>query len=559
MTQATNQRSSRSSRKHGLLLSLLGLLILVEVITVFLVLASQRFATEQALHDYARELLQNVADETRENAVSYLSRAQDSVSLAVGTIEAGLFSGDEPDRLESYFLLQLRVLPQIDGMFLGDHGGNFIFSKRDASQDRDGFLSKFIRSELPDSDRVTFVTRDAGLSEISRRTDPDDRYDPRSRPWYRLAIETQREIWTDPYIFFTSQQPGLTVARAVRDDEGEVQGVVGADIELSALSEFLTTQKVGESGAAFIVHSNGGVLAHPNAANLVHAGEHNTLRLKQLDELDAISAYAGKRLMDRFPDLVTLDHSYFDTFELAGRHYLSMFVPLLSHGQSRWVMGVYAPEDELAQTLREGQRKSIFLGVATSLLTITAALLFVLMIARPINALQQQAREDPLTGLLNRRSFGETAEQTLRTARRTGQATSAIMIDIDLFKPINDQYGHAVGDEVLLVVARRIARGLSNEDLLARYGGEEFVVLLPDTGLHEGEQVAERLRELVGNSPVITSIGGLKVTISLGVAQSDDESTKLSDLLGAADRGLLKAKRLGRNRVVTIPAQRDSA
>jgi two-component system cell cycle response regulator len=133
------------------------------------------------------------------------------------------------------------------------------------------------------------------------------------------------------------------------------------------------------------------------------------------------------------------------------------------------------------------------------------------------------------------------------------------MIDIDLFKPINDQYGHAVGDEVLLVVARRIARGLSNEDLLARYGGEEFVVLLPDTGLHEGEQVAERLRELVGNSPVITSIGGLKVTISLGVAQSDDESTSLSDLLGAADRGLLKAKRLGRNRVVIIPTQRDSA
>ena len=558
MTQATNQHSSRSRRQHGLLLSLLGLLILVEVITVVLVLASQRFATEQALHDYARELLQNVADETRENAASYLSRAQDSVSLAVGTIEAGLFSGDVPDRLESYFLLQLRVLPQIDGMFLGDEAGNFIFSKRDASQDSDGFLSKFIRSELPETDRVTFIKRDAGLSEISRYTDPDDRYDPRSRPWYGLAIKAEQEIWTDPYIFFTSQQPGLTVARAVRDDAGEVQGVVGADIELSALSEFLTTQKVGESGAAFIVHSNGGVLAHPNAANLVHTGEHNKLRLKQLDELDAVSAYAGKRLMDRFPDLITLDHSYFDTFELAGRHYLSMFVPLLSHGQSRWVMGVYAPEDELAQTMREGQRKSIFLGVATSLLTITAALLFVLMIARPINALQQQAREDPLTGLLNRRSFGETADQTLRAARRTGQATSAIMIDIDLFKPINDQHGHAVGDEVLLVVARRIARGLSNEDLLARYGGEEFAVLLPDTGLHEGEQVAERLRELVGNSPVITSIGGLKVTISLGVAQSQDESTSLSDLLGAADRGLLKAKRLGRNRVVTIAEQRDS-
>jgi diguanylate cyclase (GGDEF)-like protein len=535
------------------MLSLLGLLILVEVVTLVLVLASQRFASEQALHDYAHELLQNVADETRENAASYLRRAQDSVSLAAGTIEAGLFTIDEPERLENFFLQQLTVLPQIDAIFLGDQEGSFVFSKRDLSQARNGFLSKFIRAQAPASERVSFVKRDAALDEISRFADPEDRYDPRDRPWYESAIKAGKPVWTDPYIFFTSQQPGLTVARAVRDDNDKVQGVVGADIELSALSEFLTTQKVGETGAAFIVHSNGGVLAHPGAAGLVQSGEHNQLRLKQLDELDAVSAHAGRRLMDRFPDLITLDHTYFDTFELEGRHYLSMFVPLLSHGRNRWVMGVYAPEDELAQTIREGQRKSIFLGVATSLLTITAALLFLVMIARPINALQQQAREDPLTGLLNRRSFGETAEQLLTAARRNKQVTSAIMIDIDRFKPINDQHGHAVGDEVLLVVARRIARGLSNEDLLARYGGEEFVVLLPDTGLHEGRQVAERLRELVGNSPVITSVGELHVTISLGVANGDHGNTRLAALLDAADRGLLQAKRLGRNQVVSMP------
>jgi diguanylate cyclase (GGDEF)-like protein len=422
-----------------------------------------------------------------------------------------------------------------------------------------GFLSKFVRAQAPASERVTFVKRDAGLNEISRYADPDDRYDPRERPWYGSAIKARQPIWTDPYIFFTSQQPGLTVARAVRDEDDRVQGVVGADIALSALSEFLTTQKVGDTGAAFIVHSNGGVLAHPDAADLAQTGEHNKLRLRQLDELDAVSAHAGRRLMDRFPDLITLDHTYFDTFELDGRRYLSMFVPLLSHGRNRWVMGVYAPEDELAQTIREGQRKSIFLGVASSLLTITAALLFLVMIARPINALQQQAREDPLTGLLNRRSFGETAEQLLKAARRNKQVTSAIMIDIDRFKPINDQHGHAVGDEVLLIVARRIARGLSNEDLLARYGGEEFVVLLPDTGLHEGEQVAERLRELVGNSPVITSVGELKVTISLGVAEGDHGNTRLAELLDAADRGLLQAKRLGRNQVVSMPPPDDSA
>jgi len=135
------------------------------------------------------------------------------------------------------------------------------------------------------------------------------------------------------------------------------------------------------------------------------------------------------------------------------------------------------------------------------------------------------------------------------------------MIDIDCFKPVNDRHGHAVGDEVLQVVARRMRRGLSEGDLVARYGGEEFAALLPGATLHEAKEVAERLRLLIGAKTIKSSAGPLGVTISLGVAVAQGRGDTLARLLDRADRGLLDAKRQGRNRVVAIsdPSTADQA
>lgn len=537
--------------------SLLAVLILVEILTVFAVLASQRFATERALSGYTDELLKNVVEETQENAAGYLRQAQDSVSLASRIIEADLLDVERPAQLERYFLEQLRVVPQIDAIFFGDREGNFVFSKRNSTVPVEGFFSKIIRVSEPSEQRVTLIDRDASLTEKDRRTDAEDRYDPRTRPWYGLASETGDEIWTDPYIFYTSLKPGLTVARSIRDASGELLGVVGADIEIDAVSEFLQTQRVGKSGAAFIIYSNGDVLAHPDSDQLAQREETGQLRLKTVSEFDPVTAQAGARLHEQFPDLNALKQSHYDKFQAGERSYLSMFVPLFARGSTQWIMGVYAPEDELAYKIREGQRESIFLGVVMSLLVVTAAVLIGLIMLRPINVLQRQASEDPLTGLLNRRSFDQIGERKLAESRRRSRELSAVMIDIDRFKTINDEHGHATGDEVLLAVARRVERGLSDNDTFARYGGEEFAVVLPGASLRRAHKVAERLRESVASEPIKTDAGSLNVSISLGVAEAQDEGDTLSALLDRADRCLLTAKRLGRNRVASGPCDSE--
>jgi diguanylate cyclase (GGDEF)-like protein len=158
---------------------------------------------------------------------------------------------------------------------------------------------------------------------------------------------------------------------------------------------------------------------------------------------------------------------------------------------------------------------------------------------------------DPLTDVANRRQLFLRLEQELPRAMRFSEPLSILMLDLDLFKQINDRHGHTVGDGVLKAVAQILKRNVRKIDLVARYGGEEFCVLLPRSGKREALEVAEKLHRAVGAArlpgPETEKI--LAVTISVGVATLSDDTKSAAALVEKADAALYEAKRAGRDRV----------
>ena len=162
---------------------------------------------------------------------------------------------------------------------------------------------------------------------------------------------------------------------------------------------------------------------------------------------------------------------------------------------------------------------------------------------------ERLARTDTLTGVANRRAFGERAAQETERADRAGEALGIVLLDVDHFKRVNDTYGHDVGDEVLVAVADRLSGAVRAYDAVARWGGEEFIVLVaevPDAATLAG--VAESLLRAVRDQPIATSAGALRLTASAGTALRPAD-TELAAAIDAADNGLYAAKRRGRDRV----------
>jgi diguanylate cyclase len=162
--------------------------------------------------------------------------------------------------------------------------------------------------------------------------------------------------------------------------------------------------------------------------------------------------------------------------------------------------------------------------------------------------LSEISRTDALSGLLNRRYWEEAVSAEFQRCRRNGHRAALLMLDIDHFKSINDRHGHPVGDEVIRNVAEILRDSLREEDVPGRYGGGEFGILLTETAAVGGELIAERVRKRVEAATL--SKTGLRVTVSIGIAELDREDLDYAVWIAHADRALYAAKERGRNRSV---------
>ncbi|MEJ2668595.1 MAG: GGDEF domain-containing protein [Deinococcales bacterium] len=168
---------------------------------------------------------------------------------------------------------------------------------------------------------------------------------------------------------------------------------------------------------------------------------------------------------------------------------------------------------------------------------------------RALARVDELARTDPLTGLLNRRAMSELMDAEVARVERHGRSFALLVADLDEFKGINDRHGHPVGDHALRAIAQRLLGTVRAQDQVARWGGEEFLLLLPETTMETALEVADRLRRAIAETPLRTAETELHVTGTFGVAVYE-QGGSIHDTVRAADRALYAGKAEGKDRVV---------
>lgn len=267
----------------------------------------------------------------------------------------------------------------------------------------------------------------------------------------------------------------------------------------------------------------------------------------------------------------------FSTFEdtVFDRSLIATYVPIT--GRDGGIVGVFELYTDVSRIRRELDDKNIHIAVILGGVGALLWLLLLLVVARGDKILRHQysalkgeienrrmaheelrklAGTDPLTGAPNRRHFNELADQEVRHAHRYGHPVSALMIDLDDFKSINDSYGHGTGDHVLKVVSDAIHGALRGTDIMGRIGGDEFAVVLVEADIETAEFVADRIRATISLLDLHSSGTVLSIRASIGGAHARKDET-LPVLLTRADEALYEAKEAGRDTVMFDQSQAD--
>lgn len=252
-------------------------------------------------------------------------------------------------------------------------------------------------------------------------------------------------------------------------------------------------------------------------------------------------AYPARVVRDRRPQLISDTHESGlpegEPEDMRGVR--SMIIAPLTLGES--VLGTLSLSASRPDVFSESNLRLLVTFAATTTAALQNALLH--------SEIKQLAISDPLTGKYNRRAFFDLGQREIERFQRFNHPLSAIMIDLDNLKHINDTFGHSTGDHTLRSLAERCRQIIRETDIFGRYGGDEFALLLPDTELNAAIIIAERIRESVGQAYWVTDQGHITISVSIGVAQAVKHHRALEDLLADADRALYQAKAAGKNKV----------
>jgi adenylate cyclase len=280
------------------------------------------------------ELLYQISETVIRQTVNHLEPAHKTGYLLRRMIERGRTFSGSPELIETISLETLEIYPQFAAVYLGDESGNFIMARRTPEGT---FTTKIVsRTSIPVG--VMEIERDASGNIVATSSSSVLDYDPRNRPWYVLARSEGKAVWSREYRLFTDQIPGITSAHPVYGYDDEFVGAVGIDFRLGELSEFLKSLKIGNSGLAFILDTEGNVLAYP---------ENSLIGLKNRKApraplLETIKTGWARAAMDYYID--NREEKFI--FNFVGENYIAAFRKFPHNYGRDWVLGIVVPEDD---------------------------------------------------------------------------------------------------------------------------------------------------------------------------------------------------------------------
>lgn len=437
-------------------------------------------------------------------------------------------------------------------------------------------------------------------------------FDPRVRPWYENIRKSGRLTISDPYLDLNSQQMAVSLGKPVMES-GVMTGVIAEDILIQTLIEEITRLDFSEIGFVWILNERGTFVYHPDTG-IIYKNVKSVQGLSGIPEdlflqgdREVEYQYQGAKrtaLFRRIPDsqwilgVTVLENQVFRNLEHLRMAYLALsiilttvfgavsyfltrilaapivqiirFVKGISRGnlgqtlEIRFNREVDALADSLNQmALQLKQNFDEIEGQKAELEKYNVALEKLVQertqdieavnrkLQASFEAMELQASTDYLTGISNRRSFFELAVKEITRSERDRYPFCLMIVDLDNFKQVNDRYGHAAGDAVLIQNADIMQACLRGYDVLGRLGGEEFVMLLPETDAAQGRGIAERIRENLEGTVVRSGEKEICFTASFGVVCIENGCRDcLEAMISRADEALYEAKRRGKNTVV---------
>ncbi|KAB0499934.1 sensor domain-containing diguanylate cyclase [Pseudomonas vancouverensis] len=351
--------------------------------------------------------------------------------------------------------------------------------------------------------------------------------EPRDAWYFRVRdMKAPYEINVDPDL---ANKDNLTffINYKVYDYNNRFIGAAGVGLTVDAVIKLIDKYQQRYQRSVYFVDNFGRLVL--TGAEGGPQGAHIGQKLSDLDSM--------KELVGRLPK----PHS--GSYEYSGQgqgHFLNVrFIPELN-----WYLFVDKLEDSALGEIRQSLYLNLLICLLVTLIVLT---LLNRVVKRYQDKIQAQATLDSLTELPNRRGFDLLAAQAMHEAQREPKPLTALLLDLDHFKALNDTYGHLAGDQVLIGFARDLQSCLRHADIVCRWGGEEFIVLLKDTDGKTGQMIAEKIRQHVEQQRYAYNDQALQVTVSIGLTTLQPDDT-LHSLLSRADHAMYRAKQSGRNR-----------